>query len=122
MRFVNPLPFVKDIAASKAFYRDVMSLRVTRDHGDFVQFESGFALHDGGSLLQTIFGRDAQEPETYGSQNLVLYFEVDDIEDAFNRIEPNVDLIHPIEEQNWGQMVFRFYDPDGHMVEAGESQ
>jgi hypothetical protein len=31
-----------------------------------------------------------------------------------------VELIHPILQQAWGQRVFRFYDPDRHIVEIGE--
>lgn len=38
------------------------------------------------------------------------------------KVEPLVELIHPIERQAWGQKVFRFYDPDGHIVEVGEPQ
>ena len=33
----------------------------------------------------------------------------------------NSSTIHPVREQPWRQKVVRFYDPDGHMVEVGES-
>ncbi|MEM8916797.1 MAG: VOC family protein [Pseudomonadota bacterium] len=120
MRFVNPLPFVADIGRSKTFYADVLGLQVEEDHGNFVKFSNGFALHDGASLTQTIFGKPPSTTDPYGRQNLVLYFESDDIRDAFERISPHADVIHPIRKQSWGQLVFRFYDPDGHIVEVGE--
>ena len=33
----------------------------------------------------------------------------------------NVPLVHPLKEHAWGQRVVRFYDPDGHMIEVGDT-
>ena len=122
MRFINPIPFVRDIAASTAFYRDVLGLRVAEDHGDFVAFDGQFAIHDGAALARTVWGDedagDAGGP--YGRRNLVLYFEDDDIDGCFARLKDRVELIHGLERQAWGQRVFRFYDPDRHVIEIGE--
>jgi uncharacterized glyoxalase superfamily protein PhnB len=52
----------------------------------------------------------------------VLYFEDADLEAAFGRIAGAVELIHGIRREAWGQRVFRFFDPDGHIVEIGEPQ
>jgi catechol 2,3-dioxygenase-like lactoylglutathione lyase family enzyme len=120
MRFVNPIPFVRDIARARAFYRDVMQLEIRADHGNFLLFEGGFALHEGQSLEWTVWKQNSASPDAYGSRNLLLYFETDDVGAAFARIAPQVKLIHPVETQAWGQRVFRFYDPDGHAVEVGE--
>lgn len=120
MHFVNPIPFVADIARSRAFYADIMQLTLVADHGDFVQFAGGFAIHDGSSLERTVWGAPAEAPGPYGRRNLVLYFEHDDIDRAFDTIGPHVTLIHPVERQHWGQRVFRFHDPDGHVIEIGE--
>jgi hypothetical protein len=32
----------------------------------------------------------------------------------------NVEFIHKIIEQPWGQRVMRFYDPDDYIIEIGE--
>ena len=32
-----------------------------------------------------------------------------------------MEFIHGIKEQPWGQRVMRFYDPDMHIIEVGES-
>jgi catechol 2,3-dioxygenase-like lactoylglutathione lyase family enzyme len=121
VRFVNPIAFVADIAAATAFYRDVVGLRVEKDFGSFVLFEGHFGLHDGNALIRTIWGADAPAgEEPYGRRNLLLYFEDDDIEQAFERMRGSVNLIHPLVKQPWGQRVFRFLDPDGHAVEIGE--
>ncbi|MEM9631519.1 MAG: VOC family protein [Pseudomonadota bacterium] len=122
MRFVNPLPFVKDIETSKKFYTSTLGLSVLEDHGNFVMFESGFAIHDGAELFRTVFGVEETSATPYGRANLVLYFEDADIDKTFNRISPRVDLIHDIRKEPWGQRVFRFFDPDKHVVEVGEPQ
>ena len=122
MKFVNPLPFVADIARSKRFYSSVMGLAIVQDHGNFVQFDGGFALHDGAALHETIFGEKSDTPPPYGRKNLVLYFEVEDIETVFSHVSGQVELIHPVQRQLWGQRVFRFYDPDRHIIEIGEPQ
>lgn len=122
MRFINPIPFVRDINVSKQFYSAVLGLSIVEDHGNFVKFESGFAIHDGPSLEKTIWGEHRDAADGYGRRNLLLYFEHGDIDAAFREIGPQVELIHPLERQAWGQRVFRFFDPDRHMVEIGEPQ
>lgn len=99
-----------------------MDLRILEDHGDFVQFETGFALHAGKSLHQTVFGNAPDVDRPYGRLNLVLYFEVEDIDSTFERIAEKVELIHEVRRESWGQRVFRFFDPDRHIVEIGEPQ
>ena len=119
MKFVNPLPFVRDIEASKRFYGEVLGLSVREDHGDIVLFEDGFAIHDGAALYGAVFGRPDPKAAPYGRDNLVLYFEVPDLDAAFERLAEAVTLIHGIRQEPWGGRVFRFYDPDGHVIEVG---
>jgi catechol 2,3-dioxygenase-like lactoylglutathione lyase family enzyme len=111
MRFINPIPFVRDINHSKAFYRDRLGLRILEDFGGFVLFETGFAIHEGSSLEQTIWRQGPVTNEPYGRRNLLLYFEHEDVDAAFENIAPHVELIHPVERQAWGQRVFRFMIP-----------
>ncbi|HEV7345092.1 MAG TPA: VOC family protein [Devosia sp.] len=120
MRFVNPIAFVRDLARSRDFYSRRLGLKVLEDEGGFVLFESGFAIHDGAKLEQTIWGTRSETSVPYGRQNLLLYFEHDDVDAAFESIASHVQVIHPVQTQAWGQRVFRFYDPDGHVVEIGE--
>lgn len=120
MRFVNPIVFVSDIERSRRFYRDIVGLVIRADFGNFIAFESGFAIHDGRSLAETVWGAAPADAAPYGRGNLLLYFEDDHVDHAFERMAAHVDLIHPIERQAWGQRVFRFRDPDGHAVEIGE--
>lgn len=57
--------------------------------------------------------------ENYASE---LYFETDDIDELICTLDKaNVTLVHPLKEQTWGQRTVRFYDPDGHIIEVGET-
>ena len=33
----------------------------------------------------------------------------------------DIHYVHPVKEHAWGQRVVRFYDPDGHIIEVGET-
>jgi catechol 2,3-dioxygenase-like lactoylglutathione lyase family enzyme len=122
LKFINSIAFVKDITASKAFYAELLGLKIVADHGAFILFEDHFALHQAHELAVTVWGADCPPgiDQPQGRQNLLLYFETEDLEQMFARLKDQVKLIHPIQRQAWGQAVFRFYDPDGHVVEIGE--
>jgi catechol 2,3-dioxygenase-like lactoylglutathione lyase family enzyme len=115
--------FVRDIATSVAFYRDVLGQAVRSDFGTIVMFEGGLTIHTGVDLLEKVYktpGAFADEP--MGHDNLDIYFEADDLEAAMaSVVGSKAEVIHAIEVQPWGQRVFRFHDPDGHIVEIGDS-
>ncbi|WP_406656388.1 VOC family protein [Methanolobus sp. ZRKC2] len=120
MRFVCSLIVVNDIETSRDFYENLLGQKVEYDHGENVVFEGGFAIHlkeHYKSLLGQEHSRILKK-----SNNFDLYFETDDIGGIFHKLkDTGVDLIHDIREQPWGQRVTRFYDPDHHIVEVGET-
>ena len=64
-----------------------------------------------------------EEPTFEKSYNMELYFETDDF-DGFLKIlsqYPNVVYVHPPKKHDWQQRVVRIFDPDGHIIEIGES-
>lgn len=122
VKFAHTLPFVKNIEVSKRFYHDLLGIGIIQDYGVFIHFEGDFTIHQTKELHHTIFGEDlASTEELQGKKNLEIYFESDDLNTIYDKLVKNgVPMIHPIKEQPWGQKVFRFYDPDGHIVEIGE--
>jgi catechol 2,3-dioxygenase-like lactoylglutathione lyase family enzyme len=121
IRFANPVVFVKDSEISKRFYAEVIGLKIVEDAKVFILFEDHFSIHQARELDRTIFGKAEESAcQLQGKDNLLLYFESDDIEGMFSRLKDHVHLIHPVQQQAWGQKVFRFYDPDHHIVEIGE--
>lgn len=122
IRFVNTIVFVHDLRRSVAFYRDVLGLEVLRDHGTIVFFPDHLVLHDAAALTATVRGAsDDASREPQGRGNLLVYLETDDVDAAFRTVEASgATIVHPVQRQEWGQSVFRFLDPDGHLVEIGE--
>ena len=63
-------------------------------------------------------------PDELGQSGRVseIYFEEDDFDAFTDKLRSfDIDYVHPIKEHGWGQRVVRFYDPDGHIIEVGES-
>ncbi len=120
LKFDTPLIVVDDMARARYFYEQFLGQRVKFDFGPNVPFE-GFSLHLK-SHFQSLLGDEANFPVTTKAHWGELYFESDELEPIFQRLrEAGVEFIHPICEQPWGQRVMRFYDPDGHNIEIGET-
>jgi catechol 2,3-dioxygenase-like lactoylglutathione lyase family enzyme len=120
MRFICPLLAVHDVGRSVRFYRDLLGQQVQDDFGANVTFAGGFAVH-----LETHFGEllgPAAAPVAAGRGGFELYFEDDAVADVERRlVDAGVRFVHPLREQPWRQRVIRFHDPDGHLIEVGES-
>ncbi len=121
IQFVSPVVFVRDIEVSKKFDSELLGLKIIQDDEVFVLFWEHFSIHQARELLATVFEKEMEESSQFqGKNNLLLYFETSDLEGVFARLQNQVKLIHPIKQQAWGQKVFRFYDPDHHVIEIGE--
>ena len=120
--FQSSVIFVKDIAASRRFYEDLLGQKVLFDFGENVSFEKGLAIHDANHISQLLFERPAQNIDQLGRENFELYFEAEDLDVVLGRLsDASVEFVHPLREQPWGQRVVRFYDPDKNIIEVGES-
>lgn len=119
IKYVCPLITVKDINKSREFYENVLKQEVEIDHGENVAFKGGFAIHDI-EHFQNLTGKSFTE-KCVSKDFMELYFELDEIEELELRLKSlNIEFIHEIMEQPWGQRVMRFYDPDNYIIEVGE--
>lgn len=119
MKFVCPLIVVRDIEISRAFYETVLGQKVLHDLGENISFEGGFAIHLR-SHFSNLIGVDESEI-LEGPKNAELYFEEDDLDAFLGRLATlDINYVHELREQPWGQRVVRFYDPDLHIIEVGE--
>jgi len=117
MKYVCALVTVEDISVARSFYECVLGQKVINDYGENVAFEGGFAIHK-----KAHFEKLIDKSVTQGSNGFELYFEEDDLAPVERRLIGNgTEFIHRIIEQPWRQRVMRFYDPDGNIVEIGES-
>jgi predicted enzyme related to lactoylglutathione lyase len=112
--------FVKNIAASRQFYEELLQQPVQMDNGPHVSFDT-FSIWHLDHANKSIFGKRPAGAGQLGANNLELCFETDELDQVCNRAsEGGAEIIHPVVEQPWGQQVFRMYDPDGHIVSVAE--
>lgn len=119
MKFGCALIAVKDVEVSKKFYGDLFEQTVTADFGWNVTFSGGFAIQQEFAWLCDI----PKESVVEKSNNMELYFEVDDFEAFIEKLRnyPDIEYVHQPKTHDWQQRVVRIYDPDHHIIEIGES-
>jgi len=116
MKFCGGLLAVTDLERSKAFYKKYLDQDVIIDYGANVTLTGGFSLQ----TLETWRGFIGGLDVNFKGNDTELYFEADDY-DAFLSSIDGLELVHPPVEQLWGQRGVSFYDPDGHIIEVGET-
>ena len=117
----GPLFAVRDMQRALAFYREVLGLEVINDFGANVVLAGGLSLQ----TLETWaeFLDKPMEDIRFGGNDAEMYYVAEDF-DAFLGIlkgHPEIKLVRPPQEHRWGQRAARLYDPDGHIIEIGES-
>lgn len=119
MRLKNVLIVVKDIEISKKFYQDLFGLQVLTDFGKNVILTEGLVLQE-----KSLWEEFVQRKVIPGGNVMELYFEHNDLEAFAKKLEESeyeIQYINRLMEHEWGQRVIRFYDPDMHVIEVGES-
>ena len=118
MGFVSSIIVVEDVAHSRNLYENILHMKVTGDFGIYnVGFEGGLSLYRKAFFQELIGGQVNLDRHN----NVVLYFEVGDLEELEQEIVRNgFEFIHRIREQPWKQRTFRFYDYDNHILEIAE--
>lgn len=119
MQFKLALIAVSDVERSKRFYGDLFEQKVVLDLGWNVTFSGGFSIQQNFAWLAGL----PQESVVTRAHNLELYFEVDDFDAFLAKLtgHPEIELVHSPKKHEWQQRVVRLYDPDGHILEVGES-
>lgn len=121
MDYRASLIVVSDIERSRTFYETVLCQNVKYNYGENIMFESGLSIHLKPHYAELI--GVSEDSILKRSHNFELYFE----EMAFDVFLLNlkkyaeIQYIQRLVEHSWGQRSTRFYDPDGHIIEVGES-
>jgi catechol 2,3-dioxygenase-like lactoylglutathione lyase family enzyme len=119
MKFVCPLIAVSNLEVSKRFYQEVLNQKVTLDLGWNIWFSGGFAIQLNFPDIVSIDKASVKSK----SHNFELYFEEEDFDGFLEKLKilPNIEYVHLPKKHDWQQRVVRFYDPDKHIIEVGES-
>lgn len=119
IKYICPLIAVKDVKKSREFYENVLKQEVEIDHGENVAFKGGFALHDV-NHFQNLTGKLIKTTDS-SKDFMEFYFESEEIEELESILKSlNIEFVHKMREQPWGQRVLRFYDLDKYIIEVGE--
>jgi catechol 2,3-dioxygenase-like lactoylglutathione lyase family enzyme len=118
MTFQVALLAVKSAEVSKKFYGELFNQKVALDLGKNVTFDGGFAVQEDFAWLVGL----PEASVRWKPHDMELYFETDDFDAALVKLEAyGVSFVHPPKKYPWHQRVVRIYDPDGHILEIGES-
>lgn len=119
MKFNGICLLVEDMERAKRFYTQALSQTIVMDMVQNVTFAGGYSLQSEYERLMGIPQKDV----TQRSNSFELYFEEDDLDGVIARLEAygGVEFKHGKREAPWGQYSVLFCDPDGHLIEVGET-
>jgi len=121
LRFHSSVVFTADIRRLSAFYIEVLGQAVQHDFGACIVLQCGLSLWQPSDEL-TIAAKLGYCCHASGNKNLELCFETETFTPDVERIKASgVTFLHDVVEDPWGQQAVRFFDPDGNLVELGES-
>ena len=119
MRLKNILLVVDDIEKSIAFYKELFGLLVLK------RFDGNVILTEGLVLQERQLWEEFVDKEVVpGGNAMELYFEDNDLDAFAEKLDSSpyeIQYVNRLMEHDWGQRVIRFYDPDMHLIEVGES-
>ena len=119
MKFKLSVIVVKDMERSRKFYEDLLNLKVVLDFGANITFDGGLSLQ-ARDVWRGFIG--SEDTIICRPNNFELYFEEKNLDKFLQKLKDfDVELVHDVKEYPWGQRVIRFYDPDKHIIEVGES-
>lgn len=121
MNFQCTLLTTRDLTRAKQFYCNLLGMTVSADYGANVVLSDSIALQTM-DTWQDFIHKDASAIKLQNNA-MELYFEETDLDSFLEKLRnfPETPLVHPLKEHRWGQRVIRFYDPDGHIIEVGET-
>lgn len=119
IRYHSAVLITKDIEGMTRFYKDVLEQPLRFDFGRCQIFECGLSVweldENDPAMAATGIGKGT-------NSCLELCFETEEFEKEASRIlDLKPKLLHGVAEEAWGQRTIRFFDPDGNLVELGES-
>ena len=114
-------PIVRDIPASRAFYRDALGLSFEGGAGDYIYSEQldgarHFGLWPLSDAANACFGT-TEWPSAVAVPQASVEFEVPDVAAAAAELKADgYELLHGERTEPWGQVTARLLSPEGLLV------
>lgn len=119
---ITPNLVVRDIAASTAFYRDVLGFSVKQTVPDGPPFVFVWLERDGVQVFlndrKTVEAELPAAAKSIGGSGLFLI--VDGLDAMHAAVASKTPLVMPLKTQFYGMREFAVADPDGHVVTCAE--
>lgn len=122
VQFVTSVaPIVRDVEASRSFYRDALGLSFEGEAGDYVfthnlEGTKHFGLWPISEAAQACFGT-TEWPAEIPAPQASIEFEVADVAVAADELsDQGYRLIHHVRTEPWGQITARLLSPEGLLV------
>ncbi|MBK8805494.1 MAG: hypothetical protein IPO21_02125 [Bacteroidales bacterium] len=120
MKLQSSVLFVRDIEISEKFYTSVLKEKLKHDFGTNKVFESGLALWQ--LREDHIIAKVCKNTTSVSGNSFELYYETENFEATLNHIgQFEIEYLHKTQTEAWGQQTLRFFDPDSHLIEIGET-
>ena len=120
IQYKSVVLFCNDVRKACEFYQKLFDLSIELDLGEMVSFTGGISLWDQAMASDHAYAGAPPSPSPRPSQE--VYFETDDMDGFDTKLRNgSIKPLHPVQTAPWQQRVIRFFDPDGHLIEVGES-
>jgi len=119
IRYDSAVLITNNVEGMKRFYMDVLRQQLRFDFGRCQILECGI------SIWQPDENTAVMKAPGIGkgpNGRLELCFDTEDFEEDVAHVMLHCPkMLHGVAEEAWGQRTIRFFDPDGNLVELGES-
>ena len=121
LQYHSSVIFCNDLQEQRDFYEKFLEQEVDRDFEGCIVFKNGFSLWK----IKKEYPISAELGYTYepiGNRNFELCFETETFGESVEKVLlADLRILHNVVEEKWGQYTIRFYDPEGNLVEIGET-
>lgn len=121
---VTPNLLVRDIAASTAFYRDVLGFAIKQTVPDAAPFVFVWLERDGVAVFLNDPKAVAHDFPAAASLppggTATLFFVITAVDAYHAAVAPKANLVMPLKTQFYGMREFAVTDPDGHIITFAE--
>lgn len=111
----------EDFDKMRSFYHDILHQEIEVDFGNCIGFKNGLSLWK----LKEEYPIAKKLGHTFnpsGNKNLEICFETDDFALIVETLKKQeINYLHEVAEEVWGQQTIRFYDPENNLIEIGET-
>lgn len=121
IKFQSTVIITEQFKKMKSFYQEILQQKIEFDFGNCIGFKNGLSLWK----LKEEYPIAKKLGRTFdqsGNKNLEICFETDDFEAVVESLKKlNLNYLHEVSEELWGQQTIRFYDPENNIIEIGET-